>query len=75
MLGPNPFDAILVVELPEGMVFPIDMIVRDAAKQIMLNDRIFTTKKIINTVSLTSGLYHIELINERGLIFDGHFRK
>ena len=75
VVSPNPFDAILIVEMSEGTVFPVDLEMRSTSGDLVLHDRIFTSKKIISTRAVEPGLYQVQLMNEQGHVFDGHFRK
>ena len=75
MLSPNPFDVILISQLVEGVAMPVDLVTRDSDSQVVLRDRVFTVKKIIQTSELNSGLFHITMTNEFGLVHEGHYSK
>ena len=75
MLSPNPFDTILISQLGEGVAMPVDLVIRDSENQIVLRDRIFTVKKIIQTSELDCGLFRISMTNEFGLVHEGYYSK
>ncbi len=75
MLSPNPFDTILISQLDEGTALPVDLVIRDATNAIVLRDRIFTIKKIIQTTELSAGLFHISMASEFGILFEGYYSK
>ena len=75
MLSPNPFDTILISQLDEGTAMPVDLVIRDSDSQVILRDRIFTVKKIIQTAELNPGLFRITMTNEVGLVHEGYYTK
>jgi hypothetical protein len=75
MLSPNPFDAILISQLVEGVAMPVDLVIRNSDSQVVLRDRVFTVKRIIQTSELNPGLFHITMTNEFGLVHEGYYSK
>ncbi len=75
MIGPNPFDEILIVELSEGQNFPVDLIATNTATDQLFRDRIFTSKKIVDTSNFPPGLYQYVLKHEDLILDEGYIRK
>ncbi|MFO0359059.1 MAG: hypothetical protein ACK50N_01035 [Flavobacteriales bacterium] len=75
MIGPNPFDEILIVELSEGQNFPVDLIATNPATDQVFRDRIFTSKKIVDTSNFPPGLYQYVLKHDDKILEEGYLKK
>lgn len=74
-LSPNPFEDIIIIDLGEPERFPIDFYLENHEGEIKFRNRIFTSKKIVDTSDVKSGNYRFKLQSDKNVLLEGWIEK
>ncbi len=70
-ISPNPFEDIIIVDLGEPEILPVDFYLENQAGEMKYRNRIFTSKKILDVSDVPPGNYRYKLQNEKRILLEG----